>query len=184
MTGKYAATCEGDDYWTDPQKLQKQVDFLEKNKEFAICGHDAFVIDETGKRVKDSKLPNNQKKDFSKEDLILGNAWVLTLSMLFRKSALTQLPPELPMVNNGDKFIVSLLGNSGKYKFMSEIKPACYRAHQGGVWSHSPLNDQLDELVNTYYWMYRYYKRMKKNEYANKLLILYYERVLTRIQFL
>ena len=42
--GKYVAICEGDDYWTDPDKLQKQVDFLEANSEFSICYTDAEVI--------------------------------------------------------------------------------------------------------------------------------------------
>ncbi len=46
--GEYVAMCEGDDYWTDPLKLQKQVDFLDANPDFAVCHHNMEVIYEDG----------------------------------------------------------------------------------------------------------------------------------------
>ncbi len=49
--GKYVAMCEGDDYWTDPYKLQKQVDFLEKNEEYSICFHKVKVWKQNKQKI-------------------------------------------------------------------------------------------------------------------------------------
>ena len=48
ITGKYVAMCEGDDYWTDPYKLKKQYDALEKNPDCYLCLHNVEVVDEKG----------------------------------------------------------------------------------------------------------------------------------------
>ncbi|MCR5733186.1 MAG: glycosyltransferase [Lachnospiraceae bacterium] len=54
--GEYLAYLEGDDYWTDPHKLQKQVDFLEKNREYIACTHGCMMVDENSDEITDPEL--------------------------------------------------------------------------------------------------------------------------------
>lgn len=176
--GKYIAYCEADDYWIDPKKLQIQVDFLEANPDYVISGHDAFIIDENGNYVKDSKLPDGHKRDFSAEDLILGNAWVLTMSWVLR-NVFHDHVPERGMVTNGDNFLVSLLGHYGKSKYHSDIKPSCYRIHQGGIWSMLSQVEKRDSQINTWFWMYRYYLRVGEKKYSDHYWRRYQCRVIS-----
>ncbi len=132
--GKYIALCEGDDYWTDPLKLQKQVEFLEKNEHYVLTGHNASIIDDQGNLIQEKKNTSLTKDvDFTKEDLKKGK-FHLTLTLVFRN---IKLPynDKLRKVGNGDKVLVSLLGQYGKGRYMEDITPAVYRVHSGGAWS-------------------------------------------------
>lgn len=164
--GKYIAYCEGDDFWLDPKKLQVQADFLEANPDYVISGHDAFIIDEDGNRIKDSKLPDSKKRDFSREELILGRAKILTMSWVYR-NVIKEYPPERSMVINGDEFFLSMIGHFGKSKFHNDIKPAAYRVHKGGIWSMQSTADRMDSRINTLFWIYRYYRRTGQGRYAS-----------------
>ena len=163
--GKYIALCEGDDYWTDPYKLQKQVDFLEANEDFVITYHDATVIDETGNILQDSQLDIRHKRDASEEDLICVKVWIKTLTACFR-NVVKEMPKEAGLVMNGDTFLFSLLGNYGKGKWMDNIAPAAYRIHAGGVWSHKSEDKRVIQYITTYYWLMNFYLRINKIEYA------------------
>lgn len=163
--GKYIAVCEGDDFWCDSSKLQKQVDYLESHPDVVISGHDAFIIDETGTRIKDSKLPDAHKKDYSSLELQNGRARILTMSWVYRNLNI-EFAPERLMVKNGDTFFVSILGEFGGSHYHSDIKPAAYRVHDGGVWSRMAADIKADDTVNTYFWMYRYYKRIDMKSVA------------------
>lgn len=85
--GKYIALCEGDDYWIDPLKLQKQVDFLEENQEYGMC-HTNFSLVE-GKRF--SKVIKKDDDNYL-TDILEGNYQIGTLTVLFRKSIYNSIP--------------------------------------------------------------------------------------------
>lgn len=164
---KYIAYFEGDDYWTDPLKLQKQVDFLETNPDFVMCYTQAQVVDYKGEILKESYI--SLCKDYSRDELIQDqDALLPTLTCCFRSNCL-YLPEEFYFCKNGDTFMFSILGCSGKSKYLGDIKPSAYRWHSSGVWSSLSHTHKSLSSINTYYWMSRYYSRIGKNEYSQSL---------------
>ena len=164
--GKYIALCEGDDYWTDPNKLQKQVNFLEENSDYIVCYHNATIIDESGELLSNSKLPNHLQRDFSSFELIKG-VMLLPLTMCFR-NVIKEVPWEYNQVLNGDKFLISLLGNYGKGKYLGDIIPSVYRKHSNSIWSSLDDFRQLFSNTNTLSWLHRFYKRIGNQFYENE----------------
>lgn len=163
---KYIAICEGDDYWTDPLKLQKQVDFLEENPDYVLTYHDFVRVRDSSTETNKSNLSESDRQDCSDEDLILYRKWIKPLTMCF-KNVISDFPKEMLSVKNGDMFVLSLLGNHGKGKWMGdEIEPGIYREHQGGVWSSIGTQKRNIDFINTYYWIFQYYARVKNVEIA------------------
>jgi glycosyltransferase involved in cell wall biosynthesis len=130
-TGKYVAICEGDDYWTDPLKLQKQVDFLEANPEYAICFH---RVDELEKgEIKRSGLNKSEKEEtYTIEDLARGN-FISTPSVIFRNGLIREFPKWFTKSPVGDYVLHMLNARFGKIKYFSEPM-AVYRRHGQGAW--------------------------------------------------
>lgn len=129
--GKYVALCDGDDYWTDPHKLQKQVDFLEANPDYVLSFHKVKILKPSGELVDDfiTKVPENYE---TQETLArLGN-YIHTPSVVFR-NVLKELPKEFSLSPVGDYFLYMILAEYGKLKYLEE-EMAVYRF---GVGIHS-----------------------------------------------
>lgn len=170
--GQYIAICEGDDYWTDPAKLEKQVDFLDRNPDYVICYHDARIVDPSGNVVADSKLPSESKRDFSSAELMKG-AWTLNLSRVFRKipkSAERETPLRQRQILNSDMLFTARLGKLGKGKYLGDIEPAAYRLHPGSIWSSLDKDAQNVENFNSYVYMYLYHLNYTGEEFAIEFL--------------
>lgn len=127
--GKYIAICEGDDYWTDPLKLQKQVDFLESNPDFSMCFHNAWVVFEEGDRkvlFKDLKQGEYTGEDILKE-------WTVpTASVLFAKNRLDKRHLSNPRFLFSDIILFLSLAESGRLMAFDQPMSA-YRRHEGGM---------------------------------------------------
>lgn len=125
-TGKYIAICEGDDYWTDPLKLQKQVDFLEANDDYVLCFHKVNILKPTGELVDDfiTKVPENYEE---RKILAQENNYIHTPSVVFR-NILQDKYKTLEFRNTpiGDYFLYLMLTKYGKMGFLPETM-AIYR---------------------------------------------------------
>lgn len=141
--GKYIAMCEGDDYWTDPYKLQKQVDFLETHPEYAMCSHKfRDFIQNKYAYGNFNPLNFNENTTYCFEDYITRNKWLTQpLTCMYRKSAF-KLDEYTKYKNAKDLTLFYHILKSGKGYFMKDCM-AVYRVHDGGVWSGKSNNQQL-----------------------------------------
>ena len=131
--GEYIALLDGDDYWTDPFKLQKQVDFLDSHPECAICFHNVMSIFEDEKHKPLNHCPDNQKMIFTLEHLLRGN-FIYTCSVMFRRGLFGEFPQWYYKCKMGDWPLHILNAQHGDIGYIDQIM-AAYRVHSTGVWS-------------------------------------------------
>jgi glycosyltransferase involved in cell wall biosynthesis len=131
--GKYIALCEGDDYWTDPLKLQKQVDFLENNEEVNICFHRANLLRNGNFML--HEIPSDfEGKLFSYVELLRTYNFITTASVLFRKPEVFHFPDWYYKLPFGDLGIYKLVSSNKKIYCMPDVM-SVYRIHDEGMWS-------------------------------------------------
>lgn len=135
--GEYIALCEGDDYWTDPLKLQKQVDVLEKRSEVSLCVHRELLLcgeDLLGRDSILGALPC-ETKDYSPEEVMSGGGSLFpTASMVFRKEHLGCLPQWLRDAPVADYPLAIWLSLRGTVRYIPDTM-CVYRYLAPGSWT-------------------------------------------------
>ena len=143
-TGKYVALVEGDDYWTDAYKLQKQVDFLEAHDDYAICTHAADRVNDRNEKNGVWFEPPESKEFYTLEDFIsYGRTFIATASMVARNYR-GRMPEWFTKAPAGDMAFImgTCLQEDGKIKRLSDFM-SVHRAHEGGVYSGLSYLNQL-----------------------------------------
>ena len=130
--GKYIAFCEGDDYWNDPVKLQKQMEALRINGEFAFTYHSYQEVNHEEEPLPKEIVLDQPRWNISKIDLKKLIYHPLFSTMCFRNIT-KHIPEQMTEVINVDSSLISHLGNYGSAKFIGDIKPSLYRRHKGGI---------------------------------------------------
>lgn len=141
--GKYVAICEGDDYWTDPNKLQRQVDFLESHPEYSICYHKVSIVNADASETKGffpSWLPD-KPATFELTDMEERNI-IQTNSVMYRWRFHEDQPQDYIWLGilPGDWLLHLVHAVKGKIYYMPEVMGA-YRHHDGGIWSLASQNE-------------------------------------------
>ncbi|MDA8587068.1 glycosyltransferase [Rhodobacteraceae bacterium] len=129
--GEYIAICDGDDFWDDPDKLARQVTFLDEHPKTAITYGRVKAITDDGEI---EPYRSGRESNLSADELKLGPA-INTLTACFRNIFHDPPPPFIRSSPIGDMTIWAQLGYVGGGTFLPELLPAGYRLHQGGVFS-------------------------------------------------
>lgn len=126
---KYIALCEGDDYWTDPVKLQKQVDFLESNPSYVMACHSINELKNAVLHKADWRCDKNKAK-YKLEDYLY-ELFFHTSSVVYRNVTLPTYINSTKILN-GDYAVFSFILTKGKLYYFNEVM-SVYRKHDGGI---------------------------------------------------
>ena len=142
--GKFIAWLEGDDFWTHPQKLQKQVEVFRKYAKAAICFHACDVWDEDlGTSL--GQFPGENLRTTRIQDLIFGN-FIMTPTVMYRRGNVAGVPDWIWSLPLGDWPLHLMFAAKGDIIYIHE-RMATYRMHSLGAWSRRPLVDRITETI-------------------------------------
>lgn len=132
--GKYIAYLDGDDFWTEPNKLKRQVEFLDYHPECSSCFHSVRRIYEDGSY--DFFYPFGKKETYTLEDVLLNFSFIHVSSLIFRRGLFGEFPPWFFFGNIkiDDWTLYVLNAQYGLIGYIDEIM-AIYRKHKSGLWS-------------------------------------------------
>ena len=176
--GKYIALCDGDDYWIDPEKLQKQVDFMESHPDFSECFTNSYVLNtETGKKkIAKTQIWEEadtegllQHRDNDNVQMSPGH----TSTFLYRNQYLQEYPEWMYGDVMTDFPLYMLMSKYGKAKFINEIT-SVYRHRPNGV---SSLNFTFEKNARKRIIVYRNINRdfnYKYKKIINPIIADYY----------
>lgn len=173
--GEYIALCEGDDYWTEKKKLQKQIKFLNENNDYTVCAHlvKCFYQDQS-KPSNINPYPKMQKDTYYLKDFLYKN-YMNTCSVVYRWIFYSYPKPSwIAQHFTGDYTLHSLHACHGKIKMLPEVM-ACYRKHSGGIMSGSRGKHRVSMLEDRIAFMRNIneYSNYVYNDTINKIIINY-----------
>lgn len=180
VRGKYVALCEGDDYWIDNNKLQKQIDYLEAHPEYSMCFHNALEHFDDNSNV-DRPFSNIEDRDYT--GLEIYEKWqVPTASVVFRSSVLKSKMYNELFINRrfifGDIALFLAASTCGKLRGMTDVM-SVYRRQSSGMTARSFFGNENTQVqlaamfIELAKVMGKAYLPQAEKNYAQKYLTLF-----------
>lgn len=144
LKGKYVALCEGDDYWTDPLKLQKQYDAMEGCPEVDICAHSANRVEAATGKVLGKIEASKNEKIIDVKDVILGGGGFVATNSLFYRKCLLEKQPEFRRVYPIDYTLQIQGALRGGMLYLPTIMSA-YRVLVPGSWTSRMIDGEFND---------------------------------------
>lgn len=143
--GQYIAILEGDDFWTSPNKLQKQVDFLDSHPECTISFHNVDVVYENLPE-KDHLFHSQELKQIHDLEDIISCHFIPTCSTVFRNKLFADFPEWFHSMPMGDWPLHILNAHHGDAYYIDKVM-ATYRVHEGGTWTSKSRVNILNKTI-------------------------------------
>ncbi len=138
------AMCEGDDYWTDPLKLQKQVDLFENHPDVTLCCTACQI--RTGDAIETQRRYNHNCIVPTEDIIIGGGLWLHTVTFMYRKSLTDNYPDYCRSCHVGDYPLILWASLNGSVYYLPE-ETAVYRYQNSGSWTSRRESLGIDTLI-------------------------------------
>lgn len=165
--GDYIAILDGDDYWTSPHKLQKQVDFMNTHPECSISFHNVQMVYENGK---ESQIYIKKADKYVVFEDLLKMCFIPSCSVMLRNHLFDTFPAGFDDIPMSDWPLYILTAQHGRICYLDEVMGA-WRYHAGGVWTQGGT-PSTEHQLKTAAWQLKFYEVINRHlEYRYDTII-------------
>lgn len=179
LKGKYVATCEGDDYWTDKCKLKKQVNFLENNSDYIMCFHPVSIVDTKKNFMNRFKGPEgNGSREITIEEMIMSGVMHYSSILVRKEYYANKRPGWMDHAMHGDYAFAVYISSEGKIFFLDEVMSNYRAGVEGSIMTKRKENFSKESeikleknIIETYIKANEYYGYKYNQEIKNVILL-------------